>query len=76
MLKSIYLLKSVEFIANYQTNKNEIFQPKYPILHWRSVVKLSQLKAESDVVQILNIISPEGDGIPGLQSHVERPGTL
>ena len=48
-------------------------------LDWRNVVKLSQLKAQSDgeqtiIASICKFPRPEGDGVTGLQSHKERPG--
>ena len=39
-------------------------------------VRMSQLEAKSDVVETMtNCARSEGDGIPGLKSHVESPRT-
>ena len=63
----------------YLTNYIEIFQPKFQLhFGWQGEgegVKLNQLEAEHDVVKTMsNLASSEGDGVTGLQSHVERPG--
>ena len=41
-----------------------------------AIVKLSQFEAECDVVKTMSDFStPEGDGVTGLESHIESPGT-
>ena len=38
------------------------------------LISTEQLKTESGLGEILDLSSPEGDLVPGLQSHIESPG--
>ena len=63
----------VEVMKLYIKN-NMLKSGQKSLLQISNVVRLSQLEAQSDLEKFTSLTSPEGDGVAGLQSHVESPG--